>query len=81
MQECYDPKTVLECWGCLCHYKMVGFQTEETDPDMLLHYRLYYFWNDEEDVFQCSATGQDILDLGYYGFLGNVESTSMESLS
>jgi len=72
-----DPQAVLECWNHFCYYKMLGYQPQETDPELLLHYLLYYYWNDEETVLQACVNSQDILDLRDYGFFGSIESKQM----
>ena len=72
-----EPEGVLECWSLLCYYKVLGFQPEESDPDMLFHYLLYYYWNNEEEVLNACMSPQDILDLGYEGFFSTIESKEL----
>lgn len=45
-----QPEAVLEYFPLLCYYRMLGFQHEQCEPDMLFHYLHYYFWNDQQDV-------------------------------
>ena len=72
-----DPETLLECWSQLCYYKMLGFQPQESDPDMLLHYLLYCFWDDEETVLQACVTSEDIIDLGHFGFFRTIQGKQL----
>ena len=43
IQGYVEPESVLKCWSHLCYYKVLGFQSEESDPNMLFHYLLYYY--------------------------------------
>lgn len=56
---------------------MLRFHSEHTDPQLWLHYLLYYYWNDEEAVLQSSVSVQDIIDYGYYGFLGSMKNKQL----
>lgn len=66
----------VEYWNHSCYYNMLGFQAEEYTPELMLHSLLYYYWNNEKNILQASASAHDIIDLGLYVFSGVRKASS-----